>query len=203
MTEMKQLETNGELAAAAAGSLHLSGGAAGLTIAGADLPDRLYQAHFRGLIPTVTDADGTVNVRYRRRLHPFAIDSGEGTMQLSSRVPWDVHVHDAAAHLTAAVTGLTLTRLTFHSAVADIILDLPRPVGEVTIRIDGPVRNLRLRRPAGIPVGVRIGGGASRMQIDGQELGATGGGYHNSAPVDPDHYILLISGPVDGLNLSH
>jgi hypothetical protein len=111
MTEMKQLETNGELAAAAARSLHLSGCAAGLTIAGADLPDRLYQAHFRGLIPTVTDADGTVNVRYRRRLHPFAIDSGEGTMQLSSRVPWDMHVHDAAAHLTAAITGLTLTGL--------------------------------------------------------------------------------------------
>jgi hypothetical protein len=203
MTAMKQLETAGELFAATAGSLRLSGGAAGLTIAGADLPGRLYQAHFRGLIPTVTDSDGTVDVRYRRRLHPFAIDSGEGTMQLSSRVPWDVHVHDAAAHLSAAITGLTLTGLTFHSAVADIILDLPRPVGEVAIRIDGPVRNLRLRRPAGIPVGVRIGGGASRIQIDGQELGATGGGYHNSHPMAPDHYILLITGPVDGLKISH
>ncbi len=77
------------------------------------------------------------------------------------------------------------------------------PHGVVPIRIDGPVRNLRLRRPTGVPVGVRIGGGANHIHIDGEELGAIGRGYHNTAPTNPDHYTLVIAKAVDRLTITH
>lgn len=203
MTDSNTLHTTGDLDGQAAGELRISGGASNLTITGASLPGQPYHAHFQGLIPTVTDENRTVNVRYRRRLHPLAIDQGEGTIELSARVPWSVQVHDAAEGLTATLTDLILTGLTFDSAVADITLDLPRPVGAVTIRIDGSVRNLRLRRPVGIPVGVRIGGGAHHIHIDGEELGAIGRGYRNTAPTSPDHYALVIAKAAEGLTVTH
>lgn len=203
MTDPSTLDTTGDLADATTGELRISGGAANLTIAGTGKPDQLYHAHFQRLIPTVTDENGTVTVRYKRRLHPLASDQGERTIELSAHVPWNVHVHDAAADITATLTALTLTSLSFDSGVADTALDLPAPLGAVAIRIDGPVHNLRLRRPAGVPVGVRIGGGANHIHIDGEELGAIGRGYHNPAPTSPDHYTLVVAKAVDGLTVTH
>lgn len=203
MTDPNTLDTTGDLAAATAGELRISGGAANLTIAGPSKPNQLYHAHFQNLIPTVTDENGTVTVRYKRRLHPLASDQGEGTIELSAEVPWNVKVQDAAADITAALTALTLTSLSFDSAVADTTLDLPAPRGTVEVHIDGPVRNLRLRRPAGVPVGVRIGGGANHIHIDGEELGTIGRGYRTTEPTSPDHYTLVIAKAADGLTVTH
>lgn len=203
MNDSKTLDASGDLGAAIAGELRIAGGAAHLAITGASLPGQLYRAHFLGLIPTVVDDNGMVTIRYRRRPHPFAADRGEGTVELSSQVPWAIHVHDAAAHLTANLTGLTLTELTFDAAVADVTLDLPYPAGEVSIRIEGPVRNLRLRRPSTVPIGIRIHGAANHLRIDGEELGAVAGGYSNGAPPAPDRYTLDIAKTIDGLTVTH
>ncbi|WGW12523.1 hypothetical protein LWF01_01795 [Saxibacter everestensis] len=203
MTNPSTLDATGDLAAATAGELRISGGAANLTIADNIKPGQLYHAHFRGLIPTVGDENGTVTVRYKRRLHPLASDQGEGSIELSAHVPWNVHVYDAAAGITATLTALTLTSLSFDSALADTALDLPTPLGAVEIRIDGPVRNLRLRRPSGVPVGVHIVGGASHIHIDGQELGAIGPGYRSTAPTSPNHYTLVIAKAADRLTVTH
>jgi len=203
MTNPHTLDTTGELGAVTTGELRIFGGAAHLTIIGTSMPGRLYHAHFQGLIPTITDEGGTVTVRYKRRLHPFTRDQGEGSIEISADVPWNLRVHNAAADITAALSALNLSSLSFDSGVADTALDLPAPQGAVAIHIDGPVRNLRLRRPAGIPVGVRIGGGANHVHIDGEELGAIGRGYHNTAPTAPDHYTLIIAKAADGLTVTH
>jgi hypothetical protein len=203
MTHQYELDSAGDLAATIAGDLRISGGAANVNITDASLSGQLYRARFRGLIPTVADENGTVAVRYRGRLHPFVADRGDGIIELSTRVPWNVHVHDAAAGMTLNLSALTLTGFAFDGPVADISFDLPQPVGEVTIRISGPARNLRLRRPSGVPVGIRIGGGATHVHIDGEELGAVGRGYHNGVPSDPDRYTLVIAKAADGLVVTH
>lgn len=203
MTSTDALDTSADLDSATKGTLHVAGGTANLTIAKATAP-HLYHARFRGLIPTITDQNGTVTVRYPKRRHPLTRDRGEGTLELSSRLPWDLHVSDAAANLTATLTGLNLASLTFEDAIADITLDLPDPVGEVAISIDGPVRNLHLRRPAGTPVGVGIDGGATNLSIDGEEMSAVGRGYRKApATSAADTYALVITGAVDGLTITH
>jgi hypothetical protein len=214
MTDTQDLDTSADLGAATKGTLHLAGGTANLTISGGSIDTagdtsshtteaQLYHARFRGLIPTITNQNGTVTVRYSTRWHPLAHDRGDGVLELSNRLPWDLRVSDAASNLTATLTGLTLASLTFEDAVSDITLDLPDPVGEVAIRIDGPVRNLQVRRPARVPVGVQIDGGARNIRIDGEEIGATGHGYRTTPAPGSDHYVLVIIGAVDGLTVSH
>lgn len=202
MTSTDELETGADLGTSTKGTLRLADGAANLTITETTAP-RLYHARFRGLIPAIADEDGTVTVRYPRRPHPLARDRGEGAIELSDRLPWDLHVSGPAAHLTATLTGLTLTGLTFDDAIADIALDLPSPTGDVVIRVDGHVRDLRLRRPAGVPVGVRVDGGARGIHIDGEDIGATGRGYRTVPPTGPDRYTLAIGEAADRLTVTH
>lgn len=201
MTSTRELDTSADFGAETKGTLHMVGGAANLTIAETTGP-QLYRARFRGLIPVIADQDGTVTVRYPKRPHPLTRDRGAGTLELSNRIPWDLHVNDAAANLTATLTGLTLTSITFDAAITDITLDLPHPAGQVSIRIDGPVRNLQLRRPAGTAVSIRIDGAARNIRVDGKEIGTIGRGYRHTPPTGPDHYTLTITGAVDGLTVA-
>jgi hypothetical protein len=193
------LDTGADLTSATIGTLIVSGGASALAIRGADLADRLHRGLFRGLIPAVDTDDGTVSIRYRRRVHPFTIERGDGDIELSTRVPWHLQFRDGAALVTADLTGLDLLGLSFEGSVADITLQLPRPNGVVAISIDGASRNLSVSRPAGVPVAVRIDGGATRLHIDGDELSAVGRGYRTAAPSAADHYVLSFAGGVDGL----
>lgn len=202
MISTHELDTSADFGAETKGTLHMVGGAAKPH----DRRDHRAAALPRtvpGLIPVVADQDGAVTVRYPKRPHPLTRNRGDATLELSNRIPWDLHVNDAAAYLTATLTGLTLTSITFDAAIADITLDLPHPAGQVSIRIDGPVRNLQLRRPAGIAVSVRIDGGARNIRVDGKEVGAIGRGYrHTPPPTGPDHYTLAITGAVDDLTVA-
>lgn len=202
MTDTVELETGADLGDATLGSLIVSGGAYNLTVHSATLPDRLHQARFRGVIPAVDTANGTVGVRYRRRLHPFSIDRGQGNLELSAAVPWHLQFRDAAAQITAHLTGLDLLSLSFAGSISDITLELPRPTGAVTIRIDGAARNLRVSRPADVPVAIRIDGGATRLCINGEELHAVGRGYRSAEPIETDHYLLTFAGGVAGLTVT-
>jgi len=202
MTDTTELDTGADLGSATLGTLIVSGGASNLAIRGADLAGRLHRARFRGLIPTVDDDNGAVSIHYRRRLHPFAIDRGEGSVELSSRVPWHVQVRDGAALITVDLTGLDLHSLSFEGSVADMTLNLPRPTGAVTIRIDGGSRNVRVTHPADVPVEVRIDGGATRLNLDGTVLSAVGRGYRTAHSTQADHYVLDFAGGVDGLTVA-
>lgn len=202
MTDTTALDTGADLGSATLGTLIISGGASNLAIRGADLAGRLHHARFRGLVPAVDTDNGTVSIRYRRRLHPFTIDRGEGDVELSAHVPWHVQVRDGAALIAANLTGLDLLSLSFDGSVADITLDLPRPTGCVAIRIDGASRNMHVARPADVPMGVRIDGGATRLHIDGEDLSAVGRGYRTADPTQADHYVLSFAGGVDGLTVT-
>lgn len=117
MTTTKELSTGADLALATEGTLLVSGGAANLEISGATRPGRLFDARFHAQVSAVTCDHGTVTVRYRRRPHPFTIDHGEGWIELSRGVPWEVRVSGAAADITADLSALTVTGLSFDGPV--------------------------------------------------------------------------------------
>ncbi len=43
------------------------------------------------------------------------------------------------------------------------------------VRIVGGARTIRLERPAGVPLGLTVQGGAGRIEFDGRTLGRQGG----------------------------
>ena len=52
---------------------------------------------------------------------------------------------------------------------------LVRTDGEIPVRIVGGAKTIRVERPRGAPVQLRVRGGASQIELDGTSLGAKGG----------------------------
>ncbi len=74
---------------------------------------------------------------------------------------------------------------------------LPQPRGTVAIHISGGVSGFRVHRPARVPARIQIGGGASKLGLDRQYLGAIGGPIQLETPdyaTAGDRYELDICG---------
>jgi hypothetical protein len=158
------------LGSVARGRLVFVRGAAHLTIGvGASMED-LYRARFEGKLPDVRVDGGTVTVKYRPSLHPT-----RGEITLSGRVPWAIKASMGMSDVVADLQDLDLTGLEISGGVSRLLVRLPRPKAAVSVRIGAGASNVELIRPAGVPVRVRIGGGASELAIDDVRVGAAGG----------------------------
>jgi hypothetical protein len=145
-------------------------GAAHLTIGvDASMAD-LYRARFEGKVPDVRVDGGTVTVKYRPSLHRT-----RGELTLSGRVPWAIKASMGMSDVVADLQDLELTDLEISGGVSRLEVRLPRPKAAVPIRIGAGASSVELIRPAGVPVRVRIGGGASKLAIDDVRVRAAGG----------------------------
>jgi hypothetical protein len=145
-------------------------GAAHLRIgADASMSD-LYRARFEAKVPDIRVDGGTVTVKYRPSLHP-----SHGEITLSGRVPWAINARMGMSDVVADLQELELTGLEISGGASRLELRLPRPKAAVPIRIGAGASNVELIRPAGVPVRVRIRGGASKLAIDDVRVGGAGG----------------------------
>jgi hypothetical protein len=159
------------------GRLEFARGAAGLAIRGASMAD-LFQARFRGPVPTVSVHGGTVTVRYPRFsprgwLRPWRRRGAQVT--LSQDVAWDILVRRGAAHLDADLRDVAVAGVDVRQGASRVELRLPHPAGVVPVRIDGGASHVRISRPAGTPARLRVGRGVTYLTFDEQEFGAVGG----------------------------
>ncbi|MEW2353641.1 hypothetical protein [Spirillospora sp. NPDC029432] len=163
----------------------------------------LLEAEFGGPPPAVWSVDGRTHVEYPlgarllRRTAP-------STMRLDPAVPWAVDVHGGAAHLDADLTGADLRSLAFHGGVAHASIALGRPRGTRTVRF-ASADDLRISRPAGVPVRIEAAKGVTRVALDDRAFGAVGNGLADQTPgydTAEDRYLILVSGGVSGLTLS-
>jgi hypothetical protein len=145
-------------------------GAAHLTIGVDASKEDLYQARFEGKVPDVRVDGGTVTVKYRPSLHPT-----RGEITLSGRIPWAIKASMGMSDVVADLQDLELTGLEISGGTSRLEVRLPRPKAAVPIRIGAGASSVELIRPAGVPVRVRIGGGASKLAIDNFRVGAAGG----------------------------
>jgi hypothetical protein len=70
-------------------------------------------------------------------------------------------------------------------------------VGDVTVRIVGGTKAVRIERPRGVPIRMHIQGGVSQVEVDGKTLGAKGGDVvvdTTGASAARDRYTLEIVG---------
>lgn len=156
-------------------------GVANLTIRVLEsMPDR-YRGEFYGPKPRVSDADGVISIDYSR-FNPFIWGRTSASVGLNPSVKWSIEIHDGVSHWDGDLRDLELEGIEVRGGVNKVDLRLPRPTGTVTVRVSGGASHLTLRRPAGVPARVHIGGGASKLELDTQYLGAIGGPVRLETP---------------------
>jgi hypothetical protein len=189
------------------GRLEFSRGAAHLAIHGASMED-LFRAHFEQPIPSVTVDGGTVSVEYPRFSPRGWLRTGAhrgGTVTLNQDMAWHITIRGGVAHLDADLRDLRLEALELGQGASRVEVRLPRPAGVVPVRVRGGASQVRIRRPAGVPVRLRIGRGVADLRFDEQEWGAVGGGLRLVTPEAtqaPDRYEIEIASGAAHLEIS-
>lgn len=164
----------------------------------------LATGRFAEPYPVVWASGHDVHVEYPlgsrllRRMRPSEI-------RLNPAASWSVDVHGGAAHLDADLRGVVLRTMTLHSGAAFGDLRLGTPDGTCTIRLSS-VKDVRIARPAGVPVRLEIARGSTHVSLDARRTGAVGNGLADQTTgydESPDRYLVLVSGGVDGLTIEH
>jgi hypothetical protein len=152
------------------------------------------------------DADGgVVRVRWPRgragRLGRLLGTAPSTEIELNPAVPWEIDIRGGIAGLRGDLRGLELRSLEIAGGAAELELVLAEPRGVVPLRVAGGISAGALRRPAGTAARLQIRGGASKLVLDDQRLGAIGGpSVLRSGPDDsPDRYDIDVHGGASDL----
>jgi len=140
-----------------------------LAFDGATGPDTLIRASFDGPRPDVQVAGGTATIRYRRKA-VAAFSTRAARIALSPAIPWSIELGGGLTDLTGSLVGVTLARLDVDGGANHVDLELPRPSATAIVSVRGVVSSARLRRPAAVPVALRVDGGISHLRLDGQRF---------------------------------
>jgi DNA-binding MarR family transcriptional regulator len=184
----------------AAGRVILETSASRLELVAGPAPDELVRATFDGPRPEVRTVGGTVEIRYRRQA-AAAFSSRRATIALSGSVPWSIELQGGLTDLTGSLAGVRLERLDVGGGTNHVDVALPRPQGTAVVRFLGVASSVRLSRPAGVPVALRVSGGVSHLVVDGRRGEQVAGKRRYVGPGfddSPDRYeIELLSGAAD------
>jgi len=189
--------------------LFVVGGLKHLRIAagGADFPaESLYQGDFAGAAPTseviVRPDESEVRLHFGRRGRSlWRPGSATSTLTLNPRLPWAIDVRGGTQGLDVDLPGVAPRSVSLTGGTNGLTLRLGAPRQPVTISLTGGVKALRLERPAGVPVGLRIRGGASTIVIDGQRHGAAAN-WTVDLPHGSPGYELAITGGASQLAIA-
>src|SRR5256714_8675224 len=150
------------------------GGVANLTVRVDPSMTAAYQGEFYGPKPRVTEADGLVSIDYSQ-FNPFRWGRASADVRLNPSSSWAIEIRGGVSHWDSDLRNLELNGIEVRGGVNKADLQLPPPKGSSIVRISVGVSHLTLRRPAGVPARLLIGGGASKLELDAQYLGAVGG----------------------------
>src|SRR5437899_2270329 len=172
-------------------------GVANLTIRADESMSDAYRGEFYGPKPTVTHADGVISIDYPR-FNPFIWGRTSAAVTLSPSVAWVIEIHGGVAHWDGDLRQLQVAEIEVRGGVSKVELRLPTPTGVVPIHVSGGVSHLTLQRPGTVPARLHTGGGASKLELDAQYLGAIGGPVRLETPDygsgDVGRYDLEIGG---------
>ena len=182
--------------ATATNSLVFPHGVANLTIRVDASMTETYRAEFYGPKPQVTESDGVVSIDYPR-FNPLIWGRTAANVTLNPSKAWALEIRGGVSHLDADVRNLELAGIDVVGGASQFDVQLPRPTGAVPIAVSGGASKLTLRRPAGVPARLHVGGGASKLALDDQYFGAVGGPVRLETPdysAAADRYEVEIGG---------
>ncbi len=140
-----------------------------LAFAGPCGPDSLIRASFDGPKPDVQLERGTATIRYRRKAIA-AFSSRGARIAINPVIPWTIELEGGLTELSGSLAGVRLERLEVDGGANHIDITLPTPAGTALVRVRGVASSARFRRPAGIPVALRVDGGIAHLRLDGQRF---------------------------------
>jgi DNA-binding MarR family transcriptional regulator len=154
-------------------TLHVRSGLSQLRLReGAD-PSELYRAAFEGAMPQVRLRNGRVLVQYRGL--PFDWRKRTATVGLNPRIPWTIEVVGGIQRVEADLRAIDVRRFELAGGSERIQLELGRPQGEVPLQVVGGAKTIRVERPRGVAMRLRVVGGMGGATIDGVRLEPRGG----------------------------
>jgi DNA-binding MarR family transcriptional regulator len=169
--------------------------------------DFLCRGRFEGKTPAVRRRGGSVRLDgvAGGGLLAFLRPRAPSELELGAGVPWTIRLRGGASELEGDLRELALLGLEIKGGVHRVTLVLPRPSGTAPITISGGARDLKLTRPADVPLRVALFGGASRVHIDDLRLGAVGSELRWESPGFADasaRYELELRGGVSELAIT-
>jgi hypothetical protein len=98
------------------------------------------------------------------------------TVVLNSAVTWSLDLAGGTQRTEADLRGGKVAGVAVMAGSAELDVSLPRPAGTVPFLLAGGVSLFRLSLPGGVPAQVTLGGGASFVSVDDQNLTGIAGG---------------------------
>ncbi len=95
---------------------------------------------------------------------------------LNSAVTWSLDLAGGTQRTEADLRGGTVAGVAVTAGSAELDVSLPRPSGTLPFLLAGGVSLFRLGLPGGVPAQVTVGGGASFVSVDDQNLTGIAGG---------------------------
>ena len=193
------------------GKLVFERGIAGLTLQGEPLPGQLFKAHFERHVPVVRVNGGAVTIRYRDfgfgllNWLRYGFNSPRCNVTLNNEIPWQIDVRGGMAQSRLDLRSIKLRGFTLHSGGSDIELTLGEPNGVIKLDCHGGINNLRILRPATVPVRLTIHGGAANLALDSQKFAAVGGMTTLETPdaqKADSHYVVTVHGGANNLRVA-
>jgi hypothetical protein len=137
-----------------------------VTIRASDLADRLF------VITTPADGNAAPSVsiqgsRVTLQLVPTG-KSGPASVEvrLNTRVKWYLRLSGGAVESHVDMSAGKLAGLELLGGATRLELSLPAPEGNIPVRMSGGANQFLVHLPTGVPVRVRVGSGASNVNID-------------------------------------
>jgi len=201
----ESVELSAPLAAASGGGFEFRGGAARVSIRADAALSLRYRARVEGARPEAETGGDTTVVRLRWPLRDPVAEWRRRTVEvaLNATIPWEVRVRGGVSELRLDFAAGQLRSFELMGGAGEVELALPHPRGDVVLRLLGGARRVRVRRPADVPVRLRIDG-VGRVEFDGQRLGVAAGSLRFEPPsfaVAPARYDLRVIGGLGKLSV--
>ena len=154
--------------ATTAAEFQLVEGVTAIVVRAADLGTDLYRASTpdgAGSVPRVTQEGDQVKLRLTSLYETDTPDTV--TVELNQRVRWRITLVAGTETATVDMRNAALAGVDFTGGSARIELFLPKPQGDVTVRMAGGVRDFAVHAPRNVPVRVTLARGAGTVTVDG------------------------------------
>lgn len=143
--------------------------------------NQLYRIRFEGTVPDVGVEGGVVTVEYPRFGWRKTWRKIGADIALNGSIPWRISIGGGLSELDADLGGIRLDSFEVEGA-SRAELTLAEPFGTVPVSIDGGAVNVTIRRPEGVAASILVGGGAGKLALVAQRLGAVAGKTRLESP---------------------
>jgi Domain of unknown function (DUF5668) len=147
-------------------SYHVSGGAT----------TQLVEAHSANpdLRLRVSGSDGRPDVRVDQQSNGFfrPVSAGDIEIRLASDVPTSLTINVGAGEFDVDLTDVRVTDARVNVGASSMRFVLPKPSGDVAIRLNGGASNLVLVVPDGVEARISTTGGLLSLRSDNTRLGS-------------------------------